>query len=152
MSLQDLRRLTPILLLALAAGCDSEPEKPAKDTSIVGKRTQDIREAAPALKKGAQVAGTKITAKDPITLPANAYVSTIGRISIDSIQHALDLFNASEGRYPKDYDEFMAEIIKKPGAEISLPQLPHYQKYGYDAAEHKLIILEYPELKNAPAK
>lgn len=151
MSLRHFRRLAPFCLLAVLAGCDSEPEQPAKDTSIIGKRTQDIRQAKPELKKGARVASTKITAKDPITLPANAYRSIVGQYVIDVIKHSLDLFNAREGRYPKDYEEFMAEIIKKPGEEISLPQLPYYQKYGYDEVEHKLIILEYPELKNAPA-
>ncbi len=42
---------------------------------------------------------------------------------------------------PRIYDEFMTEIIK-PNS-IALPQLPPYQKYGYDEKEHKLIILEY---------
>lgn len=146
-------RLTPVLLLALAAGCESEAEKPAKDTSIVGKRTQDIREAKATLPKGGRVASTKITAKDPITLQGNAYVTTIGRLAIDQIKYALELFRAEhDGQYPKDYEEFMAEIIKKPGAEISLPKLPYYQEYRYDPVEHKLIIVEYPELKDAPPK
>ena len=35
----------------------------------------------------------------------------------------------------------MNEIIKPNN--IALPQLPPYQKYGYDENEHKLIILEY---------
>lgn len=122
-----------------------------EDHFIVGKRTQDIRNARPELeKKGAQVATTKITAKDYITLQGNAYVSIIGQTSILSIQHAMDLYHATNDRYPKDYDEFMNEIIK--ANQIALPQLPHYQKYGYDEKEHKLIILEYPELKNPPAQ
>jgi hypothetical protein len=36
----------------------------------------------------------------------------------------------------------MSEIIKPNG--ISLPTLPYYQEYGYDAPTHSLIILEYP--------
>ncbi len=43
-------------------------------------------------------------------------------------------------------EEFMTEIIK--ANNIALPQLPPYQKYGYDEKEHKLIILEYADLKN----
>ena len=76
----------------------------------------------------------------------NAYVTSIGRISIDQIKHAMDLYQATNDRLPKDYDEFMNEIIK--ANNIALPQLPYYQKYGYDENEHKLIVLEYPDLKN----
>ena len=124
---------------------------PAKPEFIVGKRTQDIKDANAELKGGgAKVGTTKITAKDPITLPGNAYVTIIGRTSILNIQHAVDLYQAENGRYPKDYNEFMEEIIKKNN--IALPKLPYYQEYGYDANEHKLIILEYPDLKNQPLR
>ena len=66
-----------------------------------------------------------------------------------SIQHAMDLYHATNDRYPKDYDEFMTEIIK--ANNIALPQLPTYQEYGYDEKEHKLVILEYQALKDGPA-
>jgi endoglucanase len=46
--------------------------------------------------------------------------------------------------------KFMSDIIK--ANNLALPLLPDYQKYGYDEKEHKLVILEYPALKNpAPA-
>jgi hypothetical protein len=122
---------------------------PKQPEFIVGKRTQEIKNAAPELEKGgANVATTKITAKDYITLQGNAYVTTIGKTSILSIQHAMDLYHAANDRYPKDYDEFMNEIIK--ANNIALPKLPYYQQYGYDEKEHKLMILEYQELKNQP--
>ena len=60
----------------------------------------------------------------------------------------MDLYHAANDRYPKDYDEFMTEIIK--ANNIALPKLPHYQEYGYDEKEHKLIILEYPARKDQP--
>jgi hypothetical protein len=60
----------------------------------------------------------------------------------------MDLYHADNDRYPKDYDEFMAVIIKANG--IALPQLPPYQKYGYDENEHKLVILESQVLKDQP--
>jgi hypothetical protein len=152
------------LALAASAGCEeqprhlggppkaqAQPEKPAepKDTFIVGKRTQDIGNADdPALKKGAQVASQRITAKDPITLQGNAYVSMIGQTSILNIQHAMDLYHATNDRYPANHDEFMNEIIK--ANNIALPQLPFYQKYVYDEKQHKLLIYEYPDLKAGP--
>jgi hypothetical protein len=109
---------------------------------IIGRRTTDIRNATDELTKdGAQVASTKIVKKDYISLQGNAYVAIIGQTSILSIQHAMDLYHAANDRYPKDYDEFMTEIIK--ANSIALPVLPSYQKYGYDEKEHKLIILEY---------
>lgn len=112
---------------------------------ILGKRTQDIRPAAPELEKGAQVAGTAITARDPITLAGNAYVTMIGRTSILQIEHAMNLYKATNDRYPANLAEFRAEIIK--ANNIALPVLPSYQEYGYDEKEHKLVILEYPDRK-----
>jgi hypothetical protein len=147
-----------LLVLALSAGCEEPvttgktkaqaPKKVPQDNFIVGKRTQDIVKLPDQLKKGERIATQKITAKDPITLPGNAYVTIIGRNSILNIQHAIDLWHAEHDRYPKDYDEFMNEIIK--ANNIALPQLPHYQKYSYDEKEHKLVILEYPDLKENP--
>ncbi len=138
--------LTTLCALVLTAGCGEER---TKSESIVGKRTQEIKNAVTEIKKeGATVATTKITAKDPITLPGNAYVTMIGQTSILNVQHAMDLYHAANDRYPRDYDEFMNEIIK--ANSIALPQLPSYQKYGYDEKEHKLVILEYEDIKNQP--
>jgi hypothetical protein len=134
----------------VAVGLDGERPKPRAKLKapenpefIVGKRTQEIKNAATELQKGgAKQATTKITAKDYITLQGNAYVTIIGRTSILEIQHALDLYHAENDRWPKDLEEFMNVIIK--ANNIALPKLPYYQAYGYDEKEHKLIILEYP--------
>ncbi len=128
-------------ILVLAAGCEEQPRNvgkkpssqakkksttPPKPEFIVGKRTQEIRNASTEVKGGgATVASTKITAKDPITLSGNAYVSIIGQTSMLSMQHAIDLYHAENDRYPKNYDEFMNDIIK--ANNIALPQLPNYQ-------------------------
>jgi|SRR5579864_4197162 len=113
---------------------------------VIGKTTQDIRAAEPELRNGgAKIATMKVTAKDPITLQGNVYVTSIGRISVMKIQHALDLYYATNEKYPKDLKEFMEEIIQPNG--IRLPTLPYYQEYAYDEKEHKLVILEYPDRK-----
>jgi hypothetical protein len=155
-------RPCPVLALlaacALAAGCEEErnvgtkPKSPASALKqpefIVGKRTQVIKNAAPELQKGAKQATTKITAKDYITLQGNAYVTQVGRLGVMEIEHAMNLYHAEHDRYPKNYEEFMNDIIK--ANNIALPKLPYYQEYGYDEKEHKLIILEYPDRKNQP--
>ena len=138
-------------LTGVAVGLDDQPggkarpqfkKAPAQPEFIVGKRTQEIKNANLELQKaGVREGTTKITAKDYITLQGNAYVTTVGRLGLLQIQQALDLYHATNDRYPKDYDEFMNEIIK--ANNIALPKLPYYQAYGYDAKEHKLIILEY---------
>jgi hypothetical protein len=65
-----------------------------------------------------------------------------------NMEHAIDLYQAENGRYPKDYNEFMEVIIK--ANNIALPKLPYYQEYGYDEKAHKLIILEYEDRKANP--
>jgi hypothetical protein len=149
------------LILAVSTlaltGCEEEPRSvnrkaaassPARkeNESILGRRTQKVIAAEPELETGkAKVASTKITAKDPILLIGNAYVATVGRSAVLAIEAAVNLFHANNDRYPKDLDEFMSEIIKANG--IALPVLPPYQEYAYDAKEHKLVILEYPDRK-----
>jgi hypothetical protein len=154
--------LVPLSLLFLAAGCEeprhvggqkaspsvaaTPPPPPPEEVShgeILGKRTQDIRQLTPEEEKKTRAASTKITARDPITLQGNAYVVAIGQISTGHIKHAMDLYQAENGRYPANYDEFMNEIIKKNN--IALPVLPSYQEYFYDAQEHKLQVREYPD-------
>ena len=65
------------------------------------------------------------------------------RISIAEMDHAVRLFHASEGRYPKDYDEFMERIVKEN--RIRLPVLPFGGKYQYDEANHTLVIVRAPQ-------
>ena len=160
-SLSNPRRWWPALVaLALVAGCEeprnvggkrstAKPPAEPKDNFIVGKRTQDIGklDREELVKQGGTIASQKITAKDPITLTGNAYVTSIGKISIDQMDYAVRLFQAENGRFPKDYQEFMDEVIKKNN--IALPKLPFYQEYKYDEANHKLVVIEYPDKKAA---
>ena len=120
---------------------------PAKPREILGQKTMDIKDAQAETKPGggAVAVQPKITAKDPILLTGNAYVSIVSRNSQLNMDHALDLYRAETGEFPKTYDEFMEKIIR--ANNIALPTLPFYQEYGYDAPTHKLVILEYPDRK-----
>jgi hypothetical protein len=93
------------------AGCGEDLfEQAAKKPkqSIIGKTTQDVGEFDPAA--GKKVSDSKIRASDPVTAPLAAYGPMVEQISKTHIAHALNLFNATNGRYPKDYDEFMREM------------------------------------------
>jgi hypothetical protein len=125
-------------------------QDPAKPRRILGQKTSDIRDAQKEEAKGAQRVQPRVTGQDPISISGNAYISIVGRTEVLQIQHTLDLFHAETGRYPKDLKEFMTEIINKN--RIRLAQLPFYQEYGYDAANHQLVILEYPDRKAAAGR
>ena len=134
------RRIRRRLLLRL------RPSRPRSRTArswASGRRTS--AQLTPEEEQKTQAASTRIVAKDPITLSGNAYVTAIGQIATGNIKHAMDLYQAENGRYPANYDEFMTEIIKKNN--IALPVLPSYQEYFYDEQEHKLQVREYPDRK-----
>ncbi len=101
------------LTIALAGGCvDSLANQAKKDpNSIIGKKTDKIEKFDPKAKQ--EVSDSKVKADDPILYPLQAYGPMVEQISKMHVEHALDLFNASEGRYPKDYEEFMKRIIKE---------------------------------------
>jgi len=145
----------PIVPVAESAPAADEPAPPeAADSSgpaqprrIIGKTTQDVRDAQKEEAKGAKKVQPKITGQDPITVTGNAYTVIVGRAEQLQIKHTLDIFYNLNGRYPKDLQEFMKEIIK--ANRIRLAQLPFYQEYGYDSVKHELVILEYPDKKAA---
>jgi hypothetical protein len=125
-------------------GDTTTPKVQVRET--VGKRTQTVLPLEPELAKGARIASTQITATDPISGPGNAYVTTAGKVSMQQVDYAIEMYNASNGEYPKDYQEFMDGVLKVGQPDgLQLPQLPAYQEYAYDAANHKLVVLEYPE-------
>ena len=61
------------------------------------------------------------------------------KVSQLGIQHAVNLFQALEGRYPKDHEEFMQRIIRDN--QIRLPSLPADLEYQYDLGKHELVIV-----------
>jgi len=126
-----------IVLLACFSGCqepNSATEAPAKkDTGIMGKVTQDIGEAQP----GAQQAD--LQAKGLLAGPG-AYGFAVSEISKGQIKQAVEMYRASNGSYPKDFDEFMNKVIKPN--RIELPVLPGGRQYQYDVEKHELIVVE----------
>ncbi|MFO0918458.1 MAG: hypothetical protein U0872_09105 [Planctomycetaceae bacterium] len=125
------------LILLCLVGCE-EPKK--SPNSIIGKTTQNVGEHKP--EDGAKVSDSKVRVSDPVTAPLQAYGPMLEQLSKTTIAHALNLFNASEGRYPNSYEEFMTRIIKENN--IRLPVLPGGKKYEYDVANHQLVVVDAP--------
>jgi hypothetical protein len=139
------------LSLVVFAGCDSLANQAKKDpNSIIGKKTDKIEKFDPNAKQ--VVSDSKVKVDDPYLYALQAYGPMVEQISTMYVQHAVDLFQASEGRYPKDYNEFMTRIIKEN--QIKLPVLPGGARYAYDVENHKLKIVrdvEGADNKGAPA-
>ncbi len=119
-------------------GADAPTEEKKAKTGIFGKKTQEIGKFDPAADQ--EVSDQKIHATDPITGPLMAYGPLMEKVSIIAVDQAVALFNATEGRYPKDYDEFMSRIIKENN--IQLPVLPFGDKYQYNEKDHVLVIIK----------
>lgn len=134
---------TAVLIVCFAAGCGMKPldEQTKKSQgSIIGKTTQDVGQYDP--NAGAKVSNSKNTDTNIITAPVSAYGPALERISKSHIEAAVNLFHASEDRYPRDYDEFMTQIIQ--ANKIQLPVLPGGKKYQYDVENHKLVVIDAP--------
>ena len=134
-----------LLLMAsvfLLCGCSESLEKQTQKskTSIIGKTTQEIGQFDP--NAGLTVSDSKIQATDPLTAGTSAYGPMLEKISKSHIEHAVRLFEAENGHYPKNYEEFMEKIIK--ANQIQLPLLPGGKRYQYDEANHALVVVDAP--------
>lgn len=117
----NLLRLSLGLTLGLA-GCDN-PQGPPQPTT------------PPAPKAGSAAAPATNSSGGIITAPVD-YLGALskGKTSsekkIDSVtlNRAVQMFSATEGRYPKDLDELVKE-----GVLPKIPEPPYKHKYIYDA-------------------
>lgn len=130
------------LAAMLSAGCMESLDKQVEKSpnSIVGKTTQEIGKFDPNAKnQKVQADRPNVKVTNVVTGGLEAYGPIMSQISKLGVDHAMQLFKAENDRFPKDYDEFMAEIIKKNN--IQLPVLPGGAKYKYDETEHKLVVV-----------
>lgn len=74
-----------------------------------------------------------------ITVPISTYFFAKEKTVFDmQIPQAMNLYHASEGRYPESEQEFMDKIIK--ANMIVLPELKDGDSYFYDVPSHTLMI------------
>lgn len=57
------------------------------------------------------------------------------QIILDNIRHAMDLWQAEHGEYPKTQEAFMRDIIKPNEPATKLPELPEGWEYYYDTKD-----------------
>jgi hypothetical protein len=128
--------LTSLMMVtcgALAGCMDSTPSSGPKKLPT----TDKIGEFDPNAGKEIVTPDAKVT--DPITGPLTILKSVRIQLPTLQIEHAINLFNASEGRYPKSHEEFMTRIIQEN--QLKLPQLTADLEYQYDVDNHRLVII-----------
>lgn len=136
------------------AGCDlfKEPKKPAaQGAPAVAKEEappemETVKAEVGVGKKGASLRGDG--ANQIIAGPAVAYFNAKEKIVFTiEVPHALELYNAEHGNYPKSHEEFMEKIVDFN--MIKLPLLPEGAKYVYDPESHTLMV-ERPAKTETP--
>ena len=129
-----------VLIAAVSlAGCmEAEPPSAPKQ-----KTTDKIGEFDPNAAN--KIVKPDVNMTNPITGPLEAFHPVMQQIATMGIEHSVNLFNASEGRYPNSYDEFMTRIIKENN--MHLPVLQPGMEYQYDVENHKLVVIQTGEKK-----
>jgi len=150
-----------LLSLGFAMGCevpelegvDAPSTVPAKqaaaeetDKPDAGWEKTEVVDREPAVTSEPR----EVTANDPTkgkkSRQAGGYLGAVGhsrfyaehKLIFTSIEHALNLYWATEGNYPKTHDEFMKKIVDFN--KIQLPELDEGVEYIYDPEDHKLKI------------
>jgi len=143
----SLRSITLLTLATVCCGCaetETAPQNAQQDGKPGGagmKVTDDIGEFDPAANK--EVASSEVKISNPLTGALEAYQPLKEKVAGLGIDHAVNLFQALEGRYPKDHDEFMEKVIK--ANHIKLPTLGKGKSYEYDVENHKLVVVIDPK-------
>ena len=128
-----MNRLKTVLIALLSFGCaDTGTQKPADppEPAEIGQFDQDA---------GKEVVKLEAKVSDPITGPLEILKKAKVELPMLAIEHALNLYNAAEGRFPQSHDEFMTQIIT--ANNIRLPVLPNGLQYQYDVPGHRLVIV-----------
>ena len=145
MSLQSTTALWAMLVagLLVSGGCQSEDSAqedagPAPATAQPdGEPTREVA-AVGVGKKGRKLEKHKGTGQI-IAQPAVSYFRAKEKIVFEIvIPKNMQLFQATNGRFPKSHEEFMKEIIEF--GQIQLPELPEGGRYVYDPKTHQLMV------------
>ncbi|MEZ6124326.1 MAG: hypothetical protein R3C49_14305 [Planctomycetaceae bacterium] len=129
-------------LVTTSCGCsgtlDTSEKAPDRSRGLKVKSTDEIGEFKE--QPGQRVVDSKVEYTNPITGPLEAYDPMKQQIAELAIQQAVQVFYATEGRYPRDYDEFMSEVVRKNN--VRLPELGVGKRYEYDVENHKLMVVK----------
>ena len=132
-----MRTIALTTLALVLAGCTSDVETAKSSGPKKQKMTSDIGEYDPDANK--EIVDSSVNVTNPVTYALEARESALEQVAELPVMQGVNLFYATEGRYPKDHDEFMTRVIK--ANNIRLPVLAKGKRYEYDVENHKLMIV-----------
>jgi hypothetical protein len=116
----------------------SSKVKPATIEKTETVETESVEAGVGVGKKGRSLDNETGIGK-AIAQPAISLFAAKERIVFEiQIPHAVNLFQAIEGRKPKSDEEFMDKIVK--ANQIKLPELPKGGRYYYDPETEQLMV------------
>ena len=146
----------------LGCGGASQASKPKAAAPIPGKQADlqpevahvPLKKVEPIVKhdpndRTRRVSNAEFEYTDPITGPMKAFGPAIERAFVPLANQRVEMFRATNGRYPKDYDEFMKEVVHNKTDPMKIPVLPG-KRYEYDEATHKVLVTELAEPNQTP--
>jgi len=154
--MRTFKALTLMLVVSIA-GCEA-PELPGMDVELSADEQAKVAEATKVEKPeplavdehGVNEGATAYTADSPEkgrkSKEAGGYLGSVAHAHFWAkheliriqLQNQMNVFNAINDRWPKDWDEYQKEIVKPLGLE--LPELPEGQEFVYDPADHELKV------------
>ncbi|MBM4004015.1 MAG: hypothetical protein FJ295_12140 [Planctomycetes bacterium] len=137
--------LTVLLAVPCVIGCkpnavvpptatDSPPAAASPSVPPAG-ATEDVKAGVGVGAQGRSLDGHS----GLIVTPAKTLFAAKEKIVFEiAIPHALNLYNAAEGNYPRSHDEFMERVVR--ANNIVLPKLPEGNSYVYDPETYELMV------------
>ncbi|MEP3478942.1 MAG: hypothetical protein ABJZ55_06820 [Fuerstiella sp.] len=141
------RMIQALILVVCITGCvdqqtqgsKAKPDGPGKLAKP--KTTDQIGEFDPTAEN--EVVDSEVKISNPITGALEAYGPLKQQISGLAVTQAVEMFRATEGRYPNSHEEFMSKIVAANG--IRLPVPGNGLEYQYDVQNHSLVVVRLPK-------
>ena len=106
------------------------PETAAPETAAQNNRIE--------AQAGVGQRGQSLTPGKIVSEPARAYFRIEQKVIFTQVEHALQLYKATNGSVPQSTEEYMEQIVKPNG--IVLPKLPQGHRYVFDPQQEKLMV------------
>ncbi len=122
----------------MIAGCEPMPTATQTPPPAAQTPAESVKAQVGVGAKGRSLDGETGVGK-MISAPVSAFFAVKERVAFDiQIPQAVNLFQASEGRFPKSHQEFMEKIVK--ANQIKLPELPAGMVYRFDTERGELWV------------